>query len=364
MFISSQKEDDDSTDKLNRYLLPKIHNFVIYGTGEQGKRTCFLHFNQKSDEFDKTIILQNIIEEFIEFLNIFIKSNYIPSLFSQESVHQFYKKLHENYTNYYDINMIPKDYFLQIIEYWKDNRFKECFKENVKNFGDGIIYLFDHVEYYLMKDFIPTRQDILYTRIKTFGINSTSIPSRNCKIYLTGGQKQERKKWNKLFNEIDMIIYVVSLNDFIKIGEDESLNRLIEDLKVYEDLVNHPSLVEKKVLLYLNKIDKFMELIDQKISISNIFREYKGYNTFKDEVEEIFKQFQLKTQKPERLYCFMTQATDEKIMKKVINDTYYLYFNGVKQHFHYIQPKLYFPRKGKELILTSEKNFDIYFKFE
>lgn len=362
IFKSSQKEDDESMNKLERYSLPKSHKICIFGTGEQGKRTCFLHFQDTADEFDKLIILQNIVEEFIDFLKLIINQNLVPHLFSRDYIQQFYKNLSEVYLNCYDVNSISKEHFLEIIEIWKDNRIKEFFIENMYQFGDGTIYLLDHLEYYLMKDFIPTSQDILHTRVKTFGINSVNINARSCKIFLTGGQKLERKKWNKLFPETDCIIWVVSLNDFMKLSEDKTMNRMLESLSVYESVVNDPLLVEKKIILYLNKIDRFSELIDRKESISKIFSDYQGKNTYEDEIEFIFEKFKSKTTTPERLHCFLTQGTNEKLMKRVIKETFNIYFKGGNKQYFKEYPKLYFPRKGIELILKQD--YDIHFNFE
>ncbi len=52
-----------------------------------------------------------------------------------------------------------------------------------------------------MKDYQPTEQDILRTRVKTTGIVEVhfSFKNLNFKLFDVGGQRSERKKWIHCF---------------------------------------------------------------------------------------------------------------------------------------------------------------------
>lgn len=67
-----------------------------------------------------------------------------------------------------------------------------------------------------MKDYQPTEQDILRTRVKTTGIVEVhfSFKNLNFKLFDVGGQRSERKKWIHCFEDVTAIIFCVAMSEY------------------------------------------------------------------------------------------------------------------------------------------------------
>merc|ERR1719290_139789 len=66
------------------------------------------------------------------------------------------------------------------------------------------------------KDYQPTEQDILRTRVKTTGIVEVhfSFKNLNFKLFDVGGQRSERKKWIHCFEDVTAIIFCVAMSEY------------------------------------------------------------------------------------------------------------------------------------------------------
>lgn len=80
------------------------------------------------------------------------------------------------------------------------------------------------------KDYQPTEQDILRTRVKTTGIVEVhfSFKNLNFKLFDVGGQRSERKKWIHCFEDVTAIIFCVAMSEYDQVlHEDETTVTLI-----------------------------------------------------------------------------------------------------------------------------------------
>ena len=75
------------------------------------------------------------------------------------------------------------------------------------------------------KDYMPSEQDILRTRVKTTGIVEVhfSFKNLNFKLFDVGGQRSERKKWIHCFEDVTAIIFCVAMSEYDQVlHEDET----------------------------------------------------------------------------------------------------------------------------------------------
>ena len=100
------------------------------------------------------------------------------------------------------------------------------------------------------KDYQPTEQDILRTRVKTTGIVEVhfSFKNLNFKLFDVGGQRSERKKWIHCFEDVTAIIFCVAMSEYDQVlHEDETtvkyfnlvFRKYLEEKleKIFEDLL-------------------------------------------------------------------------------------------------------------------------------
>ena len=82
------------------------------------------------------------------------------------------------------------------------------------------------------KDYQPTEQDILRTRVKTTGIVEVhfSFKNLNFKLFDVGGQRSERKKWIHCFEDVTAIIFCVAMSEYDQVlHEDETTVKSLEN---------------------------------------------------------------------------------------------------------------------------------------
>ena len=79
-----------------------------------------------------------------------------------------------------------------------------------------------------------------------------------------GGARNERKKWIHCFENVAAVVYVASLAEYDQmLYEDVTANRMLESLKVFEEVVNSRWFTNSVMMLIFNKNDTFREKIEK-----------------------------------------------------------------------------------------------------
>lgn len=76
----------------------------------------------------------------------------------------------------------------------------------------------------------------------------------------------ENCKWLEMFEDVEMVIFCVSLTDYDQFSVDGNgclTNKMILSRKFFETIVTHPTFEQMEFLLILNKFDLFEEKIEQ-----------------------------------------------------------------------------------------------------
>ncbi|CAF1711461.1 unnamed protein product [Brassica napus] len=76
----------------------------------------------------------------------------------------------------------------------------------------------------------------------------------------------ENWKWLEMFEDADLVIFCVSLTDYGEYMEDGDgvlVNKMIANKQLFERMVTHPSLANKRFLLVLTKFDLLQEKIEE-----------------------------------------------------------------------------------------------------
>uniref|UniRef100_A0A914VTW0 Adenylate cyclase-stimulating G alpha protein n=1 Tax=Plectus sambesii TaxID=2011161 RepID=A0A914VTW0_9BILA len=157
-----------------------------------------------------------------------------------------------------DIKQNVRDSILAILQAMDALEIPLQKEENIKrNF-------LDKVENIASCDYIPTEQDILHCRVKTTGIFETTFEVDRVRFHLfdVGGQRDERMKWIQCFNDVTAIIFVCACSSYnMVLEEDESKNRLVESLELFDSIWRNRWLKLISVILFLNKQDLLAEKI-------------------------------------------------------------------------------------------------------
>lgn len=65
-------------------------------------------------------------------------------------------------------------------------------------------------------NFVPTDQDILHARLRTTGISETifELGSLTYRMFDVGGQRSERKKWIHVFDNVEVVLFLVAISGY------------------------------------------------------------------------------------------------------------------------------------------------------
>jgi len=191
---------------------------------------------------------------------------------------------------------------------------------------ETIAAFFSEIDRIGANDYSPTQEDFLKCRVRTSGIIEENyiIDSINFVMYDVGGQRNERKKWIHCFDDVNAVIFVVALSEYDQmLFEDNTVNRMVEAIILFEEISNSRWFENTSMILFLNKRDLF----EQKISRSSIkaahedFEDFAGKpNDYDDGVEYFKNKFLSMNQKKQKqIFTHVTCATDPENVGVVFN---------------------------------------------
>ena len=195
--------------------------------------------------------------------------------------------------------------------------------ENNLQLDNCISYFMDNLSRIASPDFSPTIEDILKVRSKTLGLVETEFVYKTMRLRIVdvGGQKNERRKWIHAFQDVTAIIFVVALNDFEYVMEEDGVtNRMQDSLVLFDQAINNKWLSKKPVVVFLNKKDLFEQALERS---EERFRQVfptcsLSKLTFEPASKYVYGQFAKKNKDPERpMYHFLTCNTDTTQVEKV-----------------------------------------------
>ncbi|CAI4221624.1 unnamed protein product [Auanema sp. JU1783] len=197
---------------------------------------------------------------------------------------------------------------------WKDDNVQQAFELRSQfQLNDSAPYFFEALDRISKKDYVPTTQDILMTRVETSGVQEICYSYQNIsfRIFDVGGQKSERRKWIHCFDNVNAILFIVAISEYDQqLREDNKTNRMKDSMMLFTDIVNSEFFKYAQVILFLNKKDLFAEKISR-VPMTVCFSKYKGKNTYEDGTAFLEKIFiRMKKDDDKLLYIHLTCATD------------------------------------------------------
>ncbi|XP_052179663.1 extra-large guanine nucleotide-binding protein 1-like [Diospyros lotus] len=182
-----------------------------------------------------------------------------------------------------------REYAPLIEELWNDKALQATYnrRNELPMLPRVANYFLDRAVEISRTDYEPSDLDILYAEGVTLsnGISSMefSFPKatqdsftgasepidsrpRYQLIRLHASSLGENCKWLEMFEDIDLVLYCVSLteyDEFLYSSNGVSTNKMLASKKLFERIVTHPTFYQKNFLLILNKFDLLEEKIEQ-----------------------------------------------------------------------------------------------------
>lgn len=191
-------------------------------------------------------IYLNVIQSIKILVNQVIEMDLLDKLKSRDNFNAV-KELDEHS----DINDNIGD---SIKEVWLDPAIQEVWNHrNEFQIVESVKYYFDKLDEIKQTNYIPTKDDILYMRVRTSGIvtEQYDIDNTPFEMYDVGGQKNERRKWINCFDNVTAVIFVAALSEYDQtLYEDSKTNRMVND--DYIMYRSHSKLRLNKQLIFLS----------------------------------------------------------------------------------------------------------------
>jgi hypothetical protein len=144
---------------------------------------------------------------------------------------------------------------------------------------------------------------------------SFEVEGSSFQVFDTGGERNERRKWIHCFESVKGVIFCVMLDDYAKtLYEDGSTNRMVENLQLFDEIVNSRWFEETEVMLVLTGKDLFAESVglfpiaDQ----DPAFEDYAGRaGDYDDGVQYFMDQLLARNQNPDKqIYTHVVNTLD------------------------------------------------------
>lgn len=206
---------------------------------------------------------------------------------------------------------------------WADSGIQATFEKRAQfQLFDGAGYFFGRIKEIGAEDYIPTQQDVLRSRVRTTGIVETSfeIEGNGFKMFDVGGQRNERKKWIHCFENVTAVIFVAAISEYDqKLYEDDTQNRMVESLTLFDEICNSRWFRDTSMILFLNKRDLF-EIKIRKVPLTVCFDDYDGPQEYEPACEFLKHQFESQNHSESKeIYTHVTCATDSDNIAHVFN---------------------------------------------
>ncbi|KAK2426607.1 extra-large guanine nucleotide-binding protein [Trifolium repens] len=181
-----------------------------------------------------------------------------------------------------------REYAPLIEELWKDAAIKATYERRSELEMPSVAsYFLERAVKILRTDYEPSDLDILYAEGVTSSNGLACVefsfpPSAPQETVDTTDQYDslaryqlirvharglgENCKWLEMFEDVEMVIFCVSLSDYDQFSDDGNgyeTNKMILSMKFFESIVTHPTFEQMEFLLILNKFDLFEEKIEQ-----------------------------------------------------------------------------------------------------
>lgn len=322
------EEVNNDTDKINSKNLDQktTNKLLLVGSDQSGTSTIFkqakilynVPFSEDERENIKVVIQRNLYsyigvllegrEQFEQDYLVEMRRQRIDQPSSSASANQVDEK------NIYSISPRLKafsSWLLQIMmsgnleaifpaatreyaplveELWKDKAFQATYLRRNE------LHMLPRVANYFLNrgveiarmDYEPSDMDILYAEgitssngVASMDFSFPNSSSRNSYmepavdhndsltryqlIRVHADSLGENCKWLEMFEDVDLVVYCVSLIDYDEFYEDINgvcTNKMLASKKLFTNIVTHPTFVEKDFLLILNKFDLLEEKIE------------------------------------------------------------------------------------------------------
>ncbi|KAM0805707.1 guanine nucleotide-binding protein alpha-2 subunit [Usnea florida] len=297
---------------------------LLLGAGESGKSTILkqmrIIYSEGFRMDERKEVRQVIFSNMIVAFKIIAEEMRELGLEYENAKSQEYERVIASAADIGPDDTFPSQCQTAMKGLWEDEAVQKCIRRgNEYALHDNIQYYYSNIDRLFAKDYLPSDQDVLRSRLRTTGITETlfELGQLNYHMFDVGGQRSERKKWVHCFEGVHCLMFVAALSGYDQcLVEDKTANQMQEALLLFESIMSLTWFKSSSIILFLNKTDLFKEKIAEK-PVSDYFPDYTGAsNDYKAASEYFANKFRALNRTEDReIYVHFTNATDTNLLK-------------------------------------------------
>lgn len=172
----------------------------------------------------------------------------------------------------------PEEVAEAVTHLWADAGIQEAFRQRCGyQLLENLPYFAGRVQQVIRPGYIPSREDVLRLWTHTEGIWETTLDLDDAivKFFDMGGNRSQQRKWIHTFKDADSIVFTVDASAYCRrLFENESMNRMQEQLRLWDSIANSLWLTKTNFILVFTKVDTLLETIELS-PISKYFLEFE-----------------------------------------------------------------------------------------
>ncbi|EYU20283.1 hypothetical protein MIMGU_mgv1a007908mg [Erythranthe guttata] len=263
----ADSEENEQTAEIERRIEQEtksekhIQKLLLLGAGDSGKSTIFkqikLLFQSGFDETELKGYIPVIHANVYQTIKILHDGSKELSLGSADSsdfiISDENKHLGEKFSEIggrLDYPRLTKELAHEIETLWRDNAIQETYtRGNELQVPDCAHYFMENLQRLCDADYVPTKEDVLYARVRTTGVveiqfspvGENKKSGEVYRLFDVGGQKNERRKWIHLFEGVSAVIFCAAISEYDQtLFEDDNKNRMMETKELLEWVLKQP----------------------------------------------------------------------------------------------------------------------------
>eukprot|EP00485_Elphidium_margaritaceum_P012172 CAMPEP_0202706766 /NCGR_PEP_ID=MMETSP1385-20130828/19142_1 /ASSEMBLY_ACC=CAM_ASM_000861 /TAXON_ID=933848 /ORGANISM="Elphidium margaritaceum" /LENGTH=447 /DNA_ID=CAMNT_0049365309 /DNA_START=36 /DNA_END=1379 /DNA_ORIENTATION=+ len=344
--------------KASQIAMSKTLRLLLLGAGGSGKSTVFKQMeklyrgkdDEKQLEAAKEDIYRNIITDIYDLCKHNVKLNSMGAgaqyKLSSDALTEKCLRI-SNWTFQYiwddPLGRLTRDLALEIDALWRENAMRLTWQERKQSHVmDNTPYFFDKI-----LDIVPDAKDATtasyrasfddFVRVRdcTTGIivkafrAQTDYGEYMFEVTDVGGQRAERRKWMRLFDNISVCLYIMALSAYDQcLFEDNTKNCWDETLELFSKTAHEAAFGSTDWVIFFNKVDLFEAKI-AKIPFSVYQTDFNADDVHNSDavkkwiLDEFRRRFydglsKEQIRKRGNLYFHVTCATNEEYVSKII----------------------------------------------
>jgi len=142
--------------------------------------------------------------------------------------------------------------------------FESAHSSRAFHFREYVPHFFERAREIGKFEYVPSAIDVLRLEMQINNVieGSFMMDFNECSVISVIGQRNERKKWIHMFEEVTAVLFVASLADYdVFLDEDKDSNAMVNALQMFGQIANSQWFKKTSIMLFLTQKEEFAQKV-------------------------------------------------------------------------------------------------------